>query len=145
VTSLFGIAHASKLIIGFALTMYSSAQMLLHPVFMVAIPRIPAETTNMTDNQSTMAKEFHNILKDVDSLLKEASTLGGDEFSQIREKIHARLATAKEELAAVSSKVAESVSESTTEATGAIRDEPWKAVGSAAAVGLLIGYIFARR
>lgn len=98
-----------------------------------------------TETHSAMAREFHNILKDIESLLKEASILGGDEFTQIRDRIATRLATAKDELAVAGGKVAGKISESTSEASGVIRDEPWKAVGSAAAAGLLIGYLFARR
>jgi len=94
---------------------------------------------------STLSQEFHNIIKDVESLLMEASTLGGDEYANIRENLVERLANAKEEMTKVGLNIAESVQESTADVSAEISKEPWKAVGSAAFAGLLLGYLFARK
>jgi ElaB/YqjD/DUF883 family membrane-anchored ribosome-binding protein len=94
---------------------------------------------------STLSQEFHNIIKDVESLLKEASALGGDEYASVRAKLLARLAAAKAEMAKLGLNIAEKVHESTADVSEEIREEPWKAVGTAAVAGLLIGYLFARR
>jgi ElaB/YqjD/DUF883 family membrane-anchored ribosome-binding protein len=97
------------------------------------------------DASSTLTREFHNIIKDVESLLKETSSLGGDEYANIREKLVERLANAKEEMTKVGLNIAETVQESTADVSAEISKEPWKAVGSAAVAGLLLGYLIARK
>ncbi len=94
---------------------------------------------------STISDEFHNIIKDVESLLNEASALGGDEYANIREQLMERLATAKAKMTKVGVNSADTVQESTADVSAEISREPWKAVGSAVMAGLLIGYLFARR
>jgi ElaB/YqjD/DUF883 family membrane-anchored ribosome-binding protein len=41
--------------------------------------------------------------------------------------------------------LADKVQTSTAEVSADIRDEPWKAVGTAAVVGLLLGFLIARK
>jgi ElaB/YqjD/DUF883 family membrane-anchored ribosome-binding protein len=97
------------------------------------------------DKTSALSKEFNHIIKDFESLLKEAATLGGDEFAEIRDKLLARLSSAKEDLAKRGIDISDKVQETSAEVSAKISEEPWKAVGTAAVAGLLIGYLFARK
>jgi ElaB/YqjD/DUF883 family membrane-anchored ribosome-binding protein len=94
---------------------------------------------------STLSNEFHNIIKDLESMLQEATALGGDEYAHLREVLRLRIAAAKAEMARLGLNFAGKMHESTAEVSAEIRDEPWKAVGTAAVAGLLLGYLFARR
>lgn len=94
---------------------------------------------------SALSQEFHNIIQDLESMLKEATALGGEEYAQIREALLARINTAKTEMNRLGGDIAHKVQASTAELRAEIRDEPWKAVGTAAMAGLLLGYLFARR
>jgi len=97
------------------------------------------------DKASPLSNEFHNIIKDFESLLKEADTLGGEEFAEVKEKLLTQLTSAKKEMTKHGLDIADKVQETNAEISEKISGEPWKAVGTAAVVGLLIGYLFARR
>lgn len=94
---------------------------------------------------SPLAAEFQNIIQDFESLLKEADSLGGKEFKDVKEKLMTRLTSAKEEISQKSEDFTDKVHETGTDISEKISDEPWKAIGTAALAGLLIGYLFARR
>lgn len=94
---------------------------------------------------STLSHEFHNIIQDLESMLKEATSLGGDEYAHVRETLLARIGAAKAELARLSSNIADKVQSSSADVSAEIRSEPWKAVGTAAVAGLLLGFLFARK
>ncbi|RAU19520.1 hypothetical protein DN062_00035 [Nitrincola tibetensis] len=98
-----------------------------------------------SDKTSSLSNEFSNIIKDFESLLKEADTLGGEEFADVKEKLLSRLTSAKKEMTKRGLDMADKVHETSAEVSEKICDEPWKAVGTAAVVGLLIGYLFTRR
>lgn len=101
----------------------------------------------MTSNHdtSTLSHEFHNIIQDLESMLKEASALGGDEYAHVRETLLARIAAARVEVSRLGSNIADKVHSSSAEVSADIRSEPWKAVGTAAVAGLLLGFLFARK
>jgi ElaB/YqjD/DUF883 family membrane-anchored ribosome-binding protein len=94
---------------------------------------------------STMSHEFHAIIEDLESMLKEATSLGGDEYAHVREALLARIDAAKDEVSRLGVNLADKVYTSTAEVSADIRDEPWKAVGTAAVVGLLLGFLIARK
>jgi len=97
------------------------------------------------DETSTLSHEVHNIIQDIESMLKEASSLGGEEYAHVREALLARVATARDELAKLGGNISHKVQSSTADVSAEIRSEPWKAVGTAAVAGLLLGFLFARK
>lgn len=94
---------------------------------------------------SPLSAEFQNIIQDFESLLKEADSLAGTEFKDVKEKLMTRLTSAKEELSQKGEDFTDKLQETGTDISEKISDEPWKAIGTAALAGLLIGYLFARR
>ncbi len=92
-----------------------------------------------------LSNEFHNFLTDLESLLKETTHLSGEELSQAREKIRRRVESAKESVVHLGSEIAEGAGKVAATANHEVHEEPWKAIGAGAAVGLLLGLLFARR
>ena len=92
-----------------------------------------------------LSNEFHNFLADLESLLKETANLSGEELSQAREKIRRRVESAKESAVHLGSEIAEGAGKVAATANHEVHEEPWKAIGAGAAVGLLLGLLFARR
>ena len=88
-----------------------------------------------------LSNEFQNFLADLESLLKETTHLSGEELSQARDKIRRRVESAKESVVHLGSEIAEVAATANHE----VHEEPWKAIGAGAAVGLLLGLLFARR
>jgi ElaB/YqjD/DUF883 family membrane-anchored ribosome-binding protein len=125
----------------------AAAQMVLALVTIVPVPAIAKRDIAMkaSIDTSTLSNEFHNIIKDLESMLKDASALGGDEYAHIRQALLERIAAAKAEMTRLGMNLADKVQESKAEVSADIREEPWKAVGTAAVAGLLLGFLFARR
>ncbi len=94
---------------------------------------------------AALSREFQNFLADVESLLKETAAIGGDELVLARAKIQHRLQEAKESVVHLNGEIASGASRMAASANHEVHEEPWKAIGAGAAVGLLLGLLFARR
>lgn len=100
---------------------------------------------NTFTRTSALSNEFHNLLSDIETLLKEAAALSGDELAVVKDKIQARVVTAKASALQLGDEVSAGASKLAREANEEVHAEPWKAVGIGAALGLLLGLAFARR
>jgi ElaB/YqjD/DUF883 family membrane-anchored ribosome-binding protein len=89
--------------------------------------------------------EWKNLVADVEDLVKKVANVDDAEISEIRAKVEDTLekarTTAGAGIAAVRGRT-EDVTEATDEY---VRENPWAAIGIAAAVGIVIGFIAGRR
>jgi ElaB/YqjD/DUF883 family membrane-anchored ribosome-binding protein len=100
---------------------------------------------NGGQDASTRSAEWHNLVADVEDLIKKVANVDDAEIARIRAKVEETLAKAKstatQGIAAVKGRAGE-----VTEATDVyVRENPWAAIGVAAAVGIVIGFIAAGR
>ena len=107
-----------------------------------------APTGRRTDNNGGTAgrsAEWRNLVADVEDLVKKVAHVDDQEIAEIRAKVENTLAkaktTANESIAAVRGRAGE-VSEATDVY---VRETPWSAIGIAAAVGIVIGFVAGRR
>ena len=107
--------------------------------------RGPRAETNGGQDAKARSAEWRNLVADVEDLVKKVANVDDQEIAEIRSKVEETLAKAKssagERIAAARGR-AEDVSESTDEY---VRENPWAAIGIAAAVGIVIGFIAGRR
>lgn len=106
---------------------------------------IRAQTMKKKEKTAALQREFHNFLADIDSLLKESAHLTGEEFSEAREKLQARVAEARESVVVLGNELARRARKTANKANFEVHEEPWKAVGAGAVAGLLLGMLFTRR
>jgi ElaB/YqjD/DUF883 family membrane-anchored ribosome-binding protein len=102
--------------------------------------------------ESARSAEWHNLVADVEDLVKKVANVDDAEIAEIRSKVEQTLAkarsTAREGVAAAREGVAAArerageVSEATDEY---VRENPWAAIGVAAAIGIVIGFVAGRR
>jgi len=96
--------------------------------------------------------EWRNLVADVEDLIKKVANVDDAEIAEIRNKVEETLAKAKttasegvavarEGVAAARERVGEA-SEATDEY---VRENPWAAIGIAAAIGIVIGFVAGRR
>lgn len=89
--------------------------------------------------------EWKNLVADVEDLVKKVANVDDADIAEIRSRIEDTLAKAKSTagagLAAVRGHAVDA-SEATDEY---VRDNPWAAVGLAAAIGIVIGFVAGRR
>jgi ElaB/YqjD/DUF883 family membrane-anchored ribosome-binding protein len=89
--------------------------------------------------------EWHKLVADVEDLVKKVAHVDDEEIAEIRSKVEDTLARAKTtatEGVATARARAEEASDATDEY---VHENPWAAVGIAAAVGIIIGFIASRR
>ncbi len=89
--------------------------------------------------------EWHRLVADVEDLVKKVAHVNDDEIARIRSKVETTLAEAKT-VAGAGIAAVRGRAEDATEATDEyVHENPWAAIGIAAAVGIIIGFVAARR
>ena len=99
----------------------------------------------LTTNIKTVRNDMKTLVKDAQDLLREASLASGEKAEELRAKGLALLDTAMEkahEVQAVALEKGRAAAHSTDEF---VHEHPWKAVGIAAGVGLVVGMLISRR
>ena len=97
------------------------------------------------DTSNAISEEFHNFVADMEDLFKSSASLTGDELAAAKEKITSRLNEAKSHLSDAKESVTERARHTYEAADEYVHEQPWSAVGAGAALGLLIGFLIARR
>ena len=89
--------------------------------------------------------DFKLVIADAEELLRATANQAGEKVSQAREKIQDHLHTAKIKLAEAEELVMHRTRQAARATDEFVHDNPWKAVGVAAGVGLIVGLLIARR
>ena len=92
-----------------------------------------------------LKNEFKDLITDVEELVMQTASLTGDELKLVREKLSERLESAKESLQDMGSDIAKRGRKAARATNEYVHEQPWKAIGIGATVGLLLGVILARR
>jgi ElaB/YqjD/DUF883 family membrane-anchored ribosome-binding protein len=90
-------------------------------------------------------QEISNLTADVQDLLGRIAHVADPEIARLRVTIERRLATAKKTLADGTDRVRRHAKDVMTAGDSYVRDRPWQTVGIAAAAGLVVGFLVARR
>lgn len=106
------------------------------------VDTVAAKASQVASNAST---EFQNFIADVEDLVKETTTLTGEDLTRAKAKLSARLADAKHSVAEMGGEIAKRARDGATATDQFVHEQPWKAIGAGAAIGLLIGFALARR
>ena len=105
----------------------------------------PSETDSSDVTKEQLIADFKVVVADAEALIKATANQGGEALASVRAK-------AQESLTAVKAKMADAQaalvirSKAAAKATDVyVHENPWQAVGIAASVGILIGFIMGRR
>lgn len=104
-----------------------------------------ARAARATRRQAATPSEWRDLVADVEDLLKKVANVGDAEIAAVRDRLQKTLATAKSSAAAGARRARVYAQDASTAADDYVRESPWTAVGLAAAVGVLIGFIASRR
>lgn len=115
-------------------------------------------TTNSQGNgQSALAKaasaisisgvshEFQSFLSDIEDLIKETTSLTGEELAHARARLNARVASAKASVEGMGDNIVQRAKQSATVTNEYVHEQPWKALGASTAIAFLLGIAIARR
>jgi ElaB/YqjD/DUF883 family membrane-anchored ribosome-binding protein len=102
--------------------------------------------TEMTDiNKEKLITDFKVVVADAEELLKATASQAGDKAADLRAKIQNRLADAKLRIADAEAALVDKAKQAGRAADDYVHDNPWRSVGIAAGVGLVIGLLIGRR
>jgi len=102
------------------------------------------DNNDIVTKQKLMA-DFKVVIADAEELLKATAQDASEKAVAARTKIEARLSEAKVKLAGLEEAIAIRAKQAATATDQYVHDNPWKAVGIAAGVGLLVGMLIGRR
>ena len=94
---------------------------------------------------SGVSREFHSFIADIEDLVKQTTSLTGNDLERAKDQLVKRIAAAKESIEDVGSDIAHQARKSITATNEYVHDQPWNAIGAGAVAGMLIGFLLARR
>src|SRR5690348_6340329 len=97
------------------------------------------EQNVIEDALAGVSHEFHNFVDDVEHLIKETSSLTGEELDQARTKLNERIATARDLVEKNGNSLSKQARKSVAAGNKYVHQQPWQFVGAGTAIGLLIG------
>ena len=95
--------------------------------------------------QEKLVKELKGVVPDADDLLKKVANSTAEEFAAALTKIEGKLGEARSRLDDARLAVMEKAKGAADATHVYVRENPWKALGVAAAAGLIIGFLLSRR
>lgn len=99
----------------------------------------------MTQSPNTLAKDFDNVVSDAQELLKTIGNEGDARLVEAKKRMQASLAVAKNRLLELQTTVTDGARAAATTTDEYVHENPWLVIGASAAVGVIVGFLIARR
>ncbi|MBI4997408.1 MAG: DUF883 domain-containing protein [Rhodocyclales bacterium] len=96
-------------------------------------------------NKDQLIADMKVVVGDAEELLRATASQAGEKVTALRGKIEDNLVKARATLADAQAAVVEKAKEAGHATDEYVRDNPWKSVGIAAGIGLVIGLLIGRR
>lgn len=105
----------------------------------------PSASKSASGALAGASNEFHSLASDVGDLVKATTSHTVDDLAQVKTRLGARVIAAKKSVEEMSAVITGRARNTVTATNGYVHDQPWQAIGIAAALGVLIGFVLARR
>ncbi len=96
-------------------------------------------------NKEKLVSDLKVVVSDAEELLRATAGAAGEKVGELRERLTLRLRDAKERLVDAEAALVDKTKAAARATDDFVHDEPWKAVGVAAALGLALGVLIGRR
>lgn len=93
----------------------------------------------------SVGRDVKNVVNEAQELLKTVQTEGASRIDEVKSKMAAQYEVARARLGDLQATVTDGAKVAVDETDAYVRANPWTAVGIAAGVGALIGFLLARR
>jgi ElaB/YqjD/DUF883 family membrane-anchored ribosome-binding protein len=97
------------------------------------------------ERHGSSSQEARRLMADMQDLLGRVAHLADPEIARIRARVERGLATAKKTYSDGTDRVQRHTKDVMNAGESYVRDQPWQAVGIAAAAGVIVGFLVARR
>ncbi|MCL2021312.1 MAG: DUF883 family protein [Betaproteobacteria bacterium] len=101
--------------------------------------------TALANNKDKLVADLKAVVSDAEEILKSTADVAGEKMSQLRTRIEAHLKDAKAKLAEVEVVLLDKTKACARATDDFVHEQPWKAVGIAALVGVACGVLISRR
>ena len=96
-------------------------------------------------NRDKLVQDMRTVISDAEELLRATANQAGEKIGVARERIQDSLHQAKVKLAEAEAVLLERAKQARTYTEDYVQENPWRAIGAAAAVGLVLGLLLSRR
>ncbi len=96
-------------------------------------------------DEAQLLDDFKSVLADLEALLQETAHTGGEKLTAIRAKAEHSIGAVKATMADAPESVLNKAKQAASAADDYVQDNPWRSIGLAASVGLIIGLLISRR
>ena len=96
-------------------------------------------------SREALVKDFGDVLSEAETLLKQAASETGTKASELRTQVEDKLRTAKLRLNDLQDEAIDRAKAAARVTDEYVHDNPWQAIGVAAAIGFLVGLLVSRR
>lgn len=104
-----------------------------------------ANSASTDVSKEKLVADLKVVVADAEELLRATASQAGEKVSAARARIEASLAAAKVKLSEAERAALEKAKEAAKATDEFVQDNPWRAVGIAAAAGLVLGVLISRR
>lgn len=98
-----------------------------------------------TVNKEKLIADMKVVVADAEELLRVTASQAGDKVVELRSKIQDHLVTARASLADAQAAVVDKAKLVGRATDDYVHDNPWRSVGIAAGIGLVVGLLIGRR
>ncbi len=96
-------------------------------------------------NKEKLVSDLKVVVADAEEILRATAGTAGEKVAELRERIGVRLRDAKERLQDAEAALVDKTKACARATDDFVHEQPWKAVGVAAALGLALGVLIGRR
>lgn len=89
--------------------------------------------------------DFKVVMADAEALLKATANQSGEKIAEVRTKVEESLKTVKMNLADAQTVLVDKTKATAQATDNYVHDHPWKVIGVAASLGVIVGLLIARR
>ena len=102
-------------------------------------------TPDNVASKDKLVQDLKIVITDAEDLLRATASTAGERVAAAREKVSESLQRAKVKLAEVEDVIIDRSKQAARVTDEYVRDNPWRAVGIAAGIGVIIGMLISRR
>jgi len=96
-------------------------------------------------NKQKLVSDMKVVVSDAEEILRATAGVAGEKMVDLRERIGERLRDAKLRIADAEAALVDKTKAAARATDDYVNENPWRAVGIAAGIGLLLGVIIGRR
>src|SRR5947199_8460127 len=96
-------------------------------------------------SRETLLDDFSAMLTEAEELLRRAANETGERAKDLRSQVEAKLLAAKLRLQELQGDAIDSAKAAARVTDDYVHDNPWQAIGAAAAIGFVVGLMMNRR